>query len=71
MMDESIEEVATGLQAIAGALRCLGNADASTPMGAIEAFGKVVEDQTNLLSVSLDNIAEAIKELAAAVRCHR
>lgn len=45
---------------IARAIRLLGNADASTPMGGLEAHGKTVLEAG-------DNIAGAISELAQAV----
>lgn len=47
--------VALALQDIAYALRALGNADAATPMGAMEAHGKCVLD-------AADKIAAAIYE---------
>ena len=49
-----------GLRAIAHALHRLGNADASTPMGGLEALGKVIKE-------SNERIAEAIGDLASAV----
>jgi hypothetical protein len=39
--------------AIASALRMLGNADAATPMGAIEALGKVIEEGFGRLADAL------------------
>lgn len=48
---------------IRSAARSLGNGDASTPMGAIEAHGKAVTDAAGA-------IAEAIRDLADAVREH-
>ena len=53
---------------VGGALRCaakwLGNGDAATPMGAIEAHGKAIADAS-------ENIAGAIRELAEAIRGSR
>ena len=40
---------------IAAAIRALGNADASTPMGAIEALGEV-------LGRNLGDLADAVRE---------
>lgn len=42
-------------------LRLLGNADAATPLGALEAHGKCILDAS-------ENIADAIRELAEAIR---
>jgi len=58
MSDEYNE--ADGLMAIARAIHLLGNADAATPMGGLEALGKVHLE-------GYDKIADAIGELAAAI----
>ena len=46
-------------RAIAYQLKYLGNGDASTPMGAIEAYGKLIGEKldvlTNVLETGLDN----------------
>lgn len=52
--------IADGLHDIASALRSLGNADAETPMGAIEALGAVLLD-------AADNIANAIDGLTTGI----
>ena len=57
-MEEHDEQGA--LLAIARAIQCLGNAEASTPMGGLEALGKVIKE-------SNERIAEAIGDLASAV----
>jgi len=49
------QAIADGLFAIARAIRDLGNADAATPMGAIEALGVVVKE-------GFQHIASAIEE---------
>ena len=64
------DETAMGLQLCAQqlarvvyALKCLGNADAATPMGAMEAFGVVMQE-------GMASIASAINDLAEAIRDH-
>jgi outer membrane murein-binding lipoprotein Lpp len=62
---KDVKELASSIdllsQRVAGALKALGNGDAATPMGAIEAHGKCILD-------GADNIASAIRDLASAVR---
>ena len=53
---------ANGLFSIAEALQRLGNADASTPMGGLEALGASIKNAGAKLAGSLDNIADAIRE---------
>jgi hypothetical protein len=57
---DALESVAN---AIRYGLRGLGNADAATPMGALEAHGLAIRQ-------SADQIASAIRDLAEAVREH-
>lgn len=57
---ESDMTVADALCEIAATLQRLGNGDAATPMGAIEALGK-------RLGEGLNSVAEAINNLASAV----
>jgi hypothetical protein len=47
--------IGRAIHALAKAIDRLGNADASTPMGALEAHGKFTSE-------SLDRIADAIRE---------
>jgi hypothetical protein len=56
---------------IAKALNNLGLSDASTDMGALEAHALAIKDGTEAIAVGLHTIAEAIGDLAAAVREHR
>lgn len=69
--DEDSEIVAAG-RAIAGALRDLGNANAATPMGAIEAFGVVHDEAANRIAHAIDaageNIRDGLFALADAIR---
>ncbi len=44
------------------ALRLLGNADASTPMGALEAHGAVMLEASEKIASGLHDIADAIRE---------
>lgn len=55
-MDET-EDVADALRAVARAIDRLGNADALTPMGGLEAHGKAMLE-------AADRIAGAIEYLA-------
>ncbi len=45
------------------ALRLLGNADASTPMGALEAHGKAMLEASENIASGLRGIADAISEI--------
>jgi hypothetical protein len=56
---ESLDACAKGLDRIANALRALGNADAATSMGAIEALGAVLKDSLDGAGTS---IADAIRD---------
>lgn len=42
-------------------LKCLGNADAATPMGAIEAFGLVMKEGMESISAAISDLADAIR----------
>ena len=59
---------------VARALHELGNADAATPMGAIEAHGKAVKESgeevasgLRAVSISLDEIADQIRYVGDAL----
>ena len=60
MLDDE-NDLAEAMQAVARAIRNLGNADAATPMGGLEALGKV-------LSESIDSLAASVSEVADAIR---
>lgn len=52
-----------GAEKVAYALRCLGNGDAATSMGAIEALGKVLKEELSSISSSISEVAtEMTKE---------
>jgi hypothetical protein len=55
-------EVAEAIDGVARALRALGNGNASTPMGAIEALGAVIKESIGGLALSIETIAEAHRE---------
>lgn len=57
-----VDAVYYGFEALARSINRLGNADASTPMGGLEALGKCVLDSADRLASSLDNVADAIRE---------
>lgn len=50
------------LSDVARALVLLGNADASTPMGALEAHGKAMLEASEKIAGGLHDIADAIRE---------
>lgn len=56
------------LRGIASALRDLGNADASTPMGAIEALGAVIAEGLNSVASAISEHVEAVRDLAEAIK---
>lgn len=50
------------LDDIARALRLLGNADAATPMGGLEAHGAAILEAADKVAGGLHDVAEAIRE---------
>ncbi len=57
------ESLTEAVDRVATSLKCLGNGDAVTPMGALEAHGKAILDAADKLSMSLNRIADAIRSL--------
>ena len=57
-----MNDIADGLKSISTALHYLGNGNAATEMGAIEAFSVVFEKSVDRLADSLNNIAEALRK---------
>ena len=53
--------------AIIQAAKLLGNGDASTPYGAIEAHSMAIKDSGILCSDALDNIAEQLSRIATVL----
>lgn len=60
--DEDNQTIVDAVLSIGRAIDRLGNADAATPMGAIEALGKAIHDGSERIAQSLDGLAEAIRE---------
>lgn len=58
---EEGEELADAGFAIARALRLLGNADAGTPLGALEALGVAIRESATEIALGLSEIAEALR----------
>jgi hypothetical protein len=54
--------VALALTSVATQLKWLGNGDAATHMGALEALGEHIGEKIDRLARSLDDIAERIGE---------
>jgi hypothetical protein len=65
--NSDMEAVADGLFAIAAAIIRLGNADAETPMGALEALGKVFEDGLASLTRSVDEVGSELATLSLSI----
>lgn len=60
-MDDD-NELADALRAIARSITYLGNGDAMTPMGGLEALGKVLSESIDGLAAALGDVALAIRE---------
>ena len=65
---QSPTTVVDALEQVARALQRLGNGNASTDFGAIEALGMQIEKSSNRIADSLDGIAAAIDRYTDAVR---
>ena len=63
--EHSEKNIVVALLEIAGAIHRLGNADADTQMGGLEALGKQLGDSAQTLAGSASEIAEAIREFQA------
>jgi len=55
-------ELIEAVKEVSRALRDLGNADAATPMGAIEALGVAVREAGHSIASGLQEVADAIRE---------
>jgi hypothetical protein len=55
--------LAQAVASVALQLKFLGNADAATPMGAIEAFGKVMQDGLSEIGTALSEIGTRLDSL--------
>ena len=57
--------VTTGLYELAAAVQRLGNADAGTPMGGMEALGAVFAEGMRGISAGLEDLAQAVRDAAS------
>ena len=60
-------DITAAIHHVANALQRLGNADASTPMGGLEALGKANLDAAERIGQGLDGIASALSEVALSI----
>ncbi len=61
--DESLSAAMIALaDRISYGLKCLGNADAGTPMGAMEAHGKAIIAAGDKIAGAIDYLADAIRD---------
>ncbi len=68
--DEDVQPVANALCAVARAIRDLGNGDAATHMGGLEALGVVFKDCLEELSSAQSGIADSADRIADAIDRH-
>lgn len=69
--DGENENVVDALGKIATQLKYLGNGNAGTDMGAIEAHGVAVKESGNSIGEGLESVATAIRYLADTIAdCH-
>ncbi len=61
-MDDEEDSLAEAIQSVARSIRDLGNGDAATHMGGLEALGKVLSESIEILASAMNDIAEAIRE---------
>jgi hypothetical protein len=61
-LDEDGEQsLVDGLKALARSINNLGNADAATPMGGMEALGKAMQDSADTIASAIGRLADAIE----------
>lgn len=60
--DDPVDALACAVTDVAHAIQRLGNADASTPMGAIEALGATLIEGAAAISAGLGSAGEAIAD---------
>lgn len=65
--DENDENIVDAVNRLARAITNLGNADAATPMGGMEALGKAMQDSANSIESGMESIATAINNLTDAI----
>ena len=59
--------VAEALAMVARAIHALGNADAATPMGGLEALGAVIKEGDERIVDAIGELASAVREVADAL----
>jgi|ERR1035437_9874478 uncharacterized protein Yka (UPF0111/DUF47 family) len=62
--DDEGRNIVDAMFAVSYQLKNLGNADAATPMGAIEALGKVIMESNSSIADAINNLADAVREKA-------
>ena len=65
---DGLYAIASSLDSVASALRYLGNADAATPMGAIEALGLEVQNGFSSISSSINEVSRALEDLPINIK---
>jgi hypothetical protein len=53
--DDGVYAIAVAIMRLSQAIDRLGNADAATPMGAIEAFGKHIGEKLDMIADAMGN----------------
>jgi hypothetical protein len=65
--DDDDSTITDALLAVARAINRLGNADASTPLGGLEALGVSLETGATTIAEALGDLADAIRQTREAV----
>lgn len=58
------ENITDAINRLARAITNLGNADAATPLGGMEALGKSMQESADTIAAGLERLAQAIEESA-------
>ena len=67
MTTEDHDDLTDAIDGIARALRLLGNADAATPFGALEALGIALKDGLESIAAAIGEHSNSIDRLADAI----
>jgi len=59
--DGQLTDICEAIKAVSYAIHCLGNGDAATPMGGMEALGKVIQDTFADLPSAIEGLAIELK----------
>jgi hypothetical protein len=69
---DALFAIADSIESVSSALRALGNGDAATRMGAIEAHGMTLRNTLKeSIAEGCHEIAEAIADVSAGIEDHR